>query len=92
MQYTYTTSCTNASSSFTSGQYAVCIERERGPGVAFKAGISFHPIGREPHPWQHGPVILTSHKPSTSMQGGVAPDVNGTTHVSINKKTHFMTV
>jgi len=63
--------------------YAVCIERERGQGVAVPAGISFHLIGRELHPWQHGPVILTSHKPGTSLQGGVAPDVTGTTLPSL---------
>ncbi|KAH3845255.1 hypothetical protein DPMN_087530 [Dreissena polymorpha] len=51
--------------------------------VAVPAGISFHPIGRELHPWQHGPVILTSHKPGTSMQAGVAPDVTGTTIPSL---------
>ncbi|KAH3722352.1 hypothetical protein DPMN_065310 [Dreissena polymorpha] len=63
MQYTYTTSCTNKFSSCTSGHCAVrCL--------AVPAGISFHLIGRELHPWQHGPVILMSHKPGTSLQGG----------------------
>ena len=85
MQFTYTTSCTNKSPSCTSGQYAVCIERERGQGVAVPAGISFHLIGRELHPWQHGPVVLTSHKPGTSLQGGVAPDVTGTTVICTMK-------
>ncbi|KAH3722343.1 hypothetical protein DPMN_065301 [Dreissena polymorpha] len=69
MQYTYTTLCTNEFSSCTCGHCAVCIERERGQGVAVPAGISFHLIGRELHPWRHCPVILTSHKPSTSLQG-----------------------
>ncbi|KAH3844601.1 hypothetical protein DPMN_086860 [Dreissena polymorpha] len=58
-------------------------EKERGQGVVVPAGISFHLIGRDLHPWQHGPVILTSHKPGTSLQGGVAPDVTGTTLPSL---------
>jgi hypothetical protein len=34
----------------------VCQERERGPATAIPAGISIHPIGRELHIMQHGPV------------------------------------